>query len=89
VPAIPSGPQLTPFRVNNALANGAAMQAIMKTNQKETKVSQDLAVKAHKLTKSMKRLLNNRTRLPGPEHIVFKVILVSSPVLVIIEAQIS
>lgn len=36
------------------VANGAAMQAIMKATQEETKVSRDLAVKAHKLTESMK-----------------------------------
>jgi len=65
------------------------MQAIMKTNQKEIKVSRDLAVKTHKLTESMKRLLNNKTRSPDSKHIVFKIILVSSPVLIIIEAQIS
>lgn len=36
------------------VANGAAIQAIMKATQEETKVSRDLAVKAHKLTESMK-----------------------------------
>jgi len=36
------------------VANGAAMQAIMKATQEETKVSRGLAVKAHKLTESMK-----------------------------------
>jgi len=36
------------------VANGAAMQAIMKATQEQTKVSRGLAVKAHKLTESMK-----------------------------------
>lgn len=37
------------------LANGAAMQAIMEATQEETKVSRSLAVKAHKLSESMRK----------------------------------
>ena len=37
------------------VANGVAMQEIMKASQEETKISRDLASKAHKLTESMKQ----------------------------------
>ena len=37
------------------VANGIVMQEIMKATQEETKVSRGLAVKAHKLSESMKK----------------------------------
>ena len=37
------------------VANGIAMQEIMKATQEETKVSQDLALKTHRLSESMKK----------------------------------
>ncbi len=37
------------------VANGIAMQEIMKATQEETKISQDLALKTHKLSESMRK----------------------------------
>lgn len=37
------------------VANGQAMQAIMEATQEETKASRNLAIKAQKLTESMKK----------------------------------
>ena len=37
------------------VANSTAMQEIMKATQQETKITQDLALKTHKLSESMKR----------------------------------
>ena len=37
------------------VANGTAMQEIMKATRDETKVSRDLALKTHKLSESMKK----------------------------------
>jgi len=87
--AISSKFQLIFFRVNNAFANEVAMQTIIKTTQKEIKIFRDFAVKTHKLTESIKQFLNNRIYLSDSEYIVFKIILVSSSVLIIIEIQIS
>lgn len=46
---------------------------------------QDFAIKTHKLTKLIKRLLNNKIRSFDSKYIVFKIILMLSLVLIIIE----
>ena len=37
------------------VANGIAMQEIMKATQEEIKISQELALKTHRLSESMKK----------------------------------
>ncbi len=62
------------------------MQTIIKKLKKKIKMSRNLAIKMHKLIKSIKRLLNNKIRLSSFKYIVFKIILVLSSILIIIEA---
>ena len=51
------------------VANGIAMQEIMKATQEETKVSKDLALKTHKLSENMRKDSLSMKTVYGLSHV--------------------